>query len=203
MKILEFEKRTLCLSEGFREYLIIISPHTNIKNDVLNFKKEFVSHFGRAKYVYSIAHISLSNFLIESTPELTIWNELRHAFRDKKRFEVQTLGFQKFPSSNTLFIEIVSDEIIKLQHQMVAVLRKRAKIGNQGTQKIETPHITIASKIPTYQFDRSWNYFGQKPYSKTFMVDKITVLRKNHSMGESAYKLAFEIDLVNGSSTFA
>ena len=195
MQNLELEKRTCCLTQGLREYLIIISPPAHIKNDLFDFKKDFMYRFGTARYIHSIAHISLSNFMIESIPELTILNELRYALGGKKRFEVHANGFQKFIGSNTLCIGVMGAEIIKLQNLMVAVLRKRAKIGNRGTQKIGVPHMTIASKIPDLEFDRSWAYFREKSYSKVFTVNKITVLRKNHSLGEKVYKMAFEIEL--------
>ncbi len=78
---------------------------------------------------------------------------------------------------------------------MFAILRKKAKIGNRGTQKLDNPHITIAKKISDNQFNQSWNYFGRKSYSKKFVVEKITALRKNHSLNDGRYKVAFEIDL--------
>ncbi len=197
MEVLDLEKKLPNPSEGLREYLIIISPPASIKSDVRNFKNEFVDNFGTVKYIRSVAHISLSNFLIESTPEVTILNELRHLLKDKESFEVQILGFERFQSqsSNTLFLSLSGTEIVNLQHHIVAVLRKRVKIGNRGTQKLKNPHITIARKIPDYQFNQSWNYFARKSYTKKLVVNKITVLRKNHSLDDCRYKVAFEIDL--------
>lgn len=194
-RFIKFEKKLPNPSEGLREYLIIISPPAIIKSDVRKFKNEFVDHFGTAEYISSVAHISLSHFLIESTPEVTILHELRHLLKDKEVFEVQISGFKTFQNSKTLFLSISSSEILKLQHHMVAVLRKRAKISNSGTQKLKKPHITIASKIPDYQFNQSRNYFGRKSYTKKFVVEKITALRKNHSLNDFRYKVAFEIGL--------
>jgi 2'-5' RNA ligase len=195
MEVLHLKKKLPNPSEGLRAYLIIISPPANIKQDVFNFKTEFFLNFGTARYIRSTAHISLSNFLIESTPEVTILNELHYLLKNKERFEVHTLGFDWFLYSNTLFLSVSENEIVNLQHHMVAVLRRRVKIGCQGTRKLEGPHITIASKIPDYQFERSCKYFGEKNYSKAFMVDKVTVLRKNLSLNESHYNVAFETGL--------
>ena len=195
MEILELENTLLNPVGGLREYLVIISPPTFIKNDVVEFKNEFLEYFGNAKYIRSEPHISLCNFLIESTPEETIFNELWYFLKDKKSFDLQTLGFERFQNSNTLLLGVSATEVVNLQNNMVEVLRKRAKIGKRFTRNLDKPHITIASKIPDYQFNQSWNYFKNISYTKNFMVDRITVLRKNRSLNELKYKIAFEIDL--------
>ncbi|WP_419211623.1 2'-5' RNA ligase family protein [Maribacter sp. X9] len=153
MEILELEGKPMNPLNGLREYLVIISPPTFIKNDVWEFKNEFFEHFGNAKYVRSQPHISLSNFLIESTPETTIFKELYHFLKDGKSFEIKISGFESFENSKTLFLEVAETKIVDLQKKLVEVLRKRAKIANRFTRKLEKPHITIASNIPDYQFD--------------------------------------------------
>lgn len=152
MEVLELGKKLRNPSEGLREYLIVISPPERVTSDVRSFKKKFFDNFGTATYINSKAHVSLSNFLIESTPEATILNELQHVLKDKVSFEVQILGFERFQDSKTLFLSVSDTDIVSLQHHMVAVLRKRAKIGKRGTQKLKKPHITIASKISDYHF---------------------------------------------------
>ncbi len=195
MEILQLEDKPADPLAGLREYLVLISPSAFIINDVVEFKNEFLEYFGNAKYLKSQPHISLCNFLIESTPEATIFNELRLFLMDKKSFEVKTLGFERFENSNTLFLDVTDTEIVTLQNYMVEVLRKKAKIGKNFTGILDKPHITIASKIPDYQFNQSWNYFKRILYANNFVVDRITVLRKNHSLRERKYKIAFEIDL--------
>ena len=180
-----------------REYLIVISPPPKIKKGVQKFKNEYLNYFGTAEYIHSIAHISLSHFLTESTPERTIVSELELLLGNWKSFNIDISGFGYFQGaeSSTLFLRSESQEIVRLQWYMVAILRKRAKIANRFAKKLREPHITIAAKIPNTRFDKVWQHFGKRSYITQFSLNKITILRRTFSIPDENYKIAGEIYL--------
>lgn len=181
------------MNVGIREYLLVINFPDTINRDIMKFKKEYNNRFGSAHYLYSKPHISLCHFFIESLPEAKFQNELLEFFCNWKKFEVVISGFDKFDGSRTLFLNPSDNEIIKTHNYLRTILRKRLQIAKKFTQRMGKPHITIASNIPRNRFDESWNYFKGVLYNKRFCADRITVLRKNLSLKESEYKIAFEV----------
>ncbi|WP_299123030.1 2'-5' RNA ligase family protein [uncultured Winogradskyella sp.] len=178
---------------GFREYLITLNIPEFIKEDVKKCKKEFHHQFGEAKYLKSEAHISLSHFLIESVPEITIHKELKNYFSNWKKFNVSISGFGEFSESRTIFLNPSDYEIIKLQNHLRTVLRQRIKIAKKFTQAISKPHITIASDISKKVYGKCRDYYNKMIYENNFCVDGITILSRNHSLNETHYAVAFRI----------
>ena len=188
------------MSYRARIYLIVIGLPKEIKNDVANFKKEFLQNFGRAEALSSPAHITLSSFPMTDIPETTLEKELRNFIKDWKSFEVQISGFDRFSNSKVLFLRPTKEKIGKFQRYMITVLRQLVKISKKHAQPIDYPHITIAKNMTEIQLNKSWEYFKDRPYRKLFKVDKITVLRKPYTIKKIPYELAFEINLNNQES---
>lgn len=178
------------------EYLVVVSPSEAISNNVSFFKRLYHERFGQAQYIQSKAHVSLCHFNLLESRESVLKREFDLYLKQIKGFDMGVWGFHGFQKNGLVYLKTEKEKIISVQRLLTIVLRQRFHIPKKFAQVLREPHITIARSDSASQYSCSWNYFKDITYEHQFMVDKITVLRRNVARNQkSQYEHAFEVPL--------
>jgi len=167
-------QKELFPSEVYVKYELsfMISPPAHISNYVRKQKKLTRAMVGNFRSVYFPAHISLGKLLTRDDQISKRIDFARRALKGQGAFPIYFNGFDSFPESNTLFVNIANPEPIVQVFQSLFF----------GTPPV--PHMTIAESLSDEQFYRAWKHFHNKLYSDYFICDHILVLgRPLDSMG--------------------
>lgn len=175
------------------EYLLIISPPSNVSTKIIDLKYEF-KKYGCEDAIHSKPHVTLLNFIQSGCSGDRIANHLDRLLSSFAPVVVNMSGFGQFPA-HTVFVNIsTTDRLVR----MVKDIRKRFGDLLKGYDKLPplytlTPHITIAKKMSKVQHDRAWSDWQGQNISGTFIADEITLLRREVSITQQRSCESFKI----------
>ena len=171
----------------YQDYLIVLSPSESVTNKVKNLKEFSHDKIGGFDSRYSKAHIT-----IQSWPrKRPVWIEplIPKLERDLQGLPPVILdinGFGVFDQqeTKTIYARLTSTPQTKVWFKF---LRKFF-----STPPFE-PHITIARSVPIDDFKKLWSHFKNHQWEEQFVVDKLTILRRETIGHDKSYKLFKEI----------
>ncbi|HEY9362329.1 MAG TPA: 2'-5' RNA ligase family protein, partial [Chitinophagaceae bacterium] len=94
---------------GYRvyEYLLVLNPHEELRNKIMQVKKEFCEGYKAPTAKGGKPHITLANFVQYEMMEEKIINRLKAIAMGFPPFKVELKDFGSFPS-HTIYINITS-----------------------------------------------------------------------------------------------
>ena len=175
---------------GYRvyEYLLVLEPHEELRNRILQVKKEFYDSYKAPTAIGGKPHLTLVNFMQYAMMEERILNRLRVVAMGATPFKVDLKDFGSFPS-HTIFINVAT----KLPVQgLVKDIRKEAqrlmKLNDENKPHfIMEPHLTIARKLQPWQYEKGWLEYSHKNFTGKFIADSMLLLRR--PVGEMKYQV--------------
>ncbi len=162
-------------------YFFAILPPKNISDEIrdvqLYVEKKYHTHEALRRPV----HITLVP-PFETSPQ----NEKRlidftHRFATTvKPFEIKIDSYGEF-HRNVLHLRVErSNELVTLQRAITKDLSRVITRGS-GSRSAFTPHITVGYKdITRPMFDEAWREFGEQIFRRSFLLEKITLMRWHH-----------------------
>src|SRR5882724_5908886 len=99
---------------GYRinEYLLVLSPHEELKNKIMQVKKEFYDKYNAETAKWGKPHLTLVNFVQIEMLEERIVNRLKTIAMGFHPIKVELKDFGSFPS-HTIYINVVTKEPVK------------------------------------------------------------------------------------------
>ena len=183
---------------GYRvyEYLLVLNPHEELRNKIMQVKKDFYEKYEAATAIGSKPQISLVKFVQYEMMEERIINRLRIVGMGVTPLKVELRDFGSFPS-HTIFINVVSkipvQSLIKTIRQETQRLMK-LNDDNKPHFMME-PHVAIARKLQPWQYEKSWQEYSNKNFTGRFIADSMTLLKR--PLGELKYNVANRFDFQN------
>jgi 2'-5' RNA ligase len=176
---------------GYQDYLIVLSPSESIIDNVKRLKDFSYQQIGEYDSHYSKAHITVQPW----PRKRPVWIE---PLIPKLERDLQTLppvildinGFNFFdhPDHPSIYAKLNSTALTKIWFKY---LRKFFH-----TSDFE-PHITIARSIPNESFTKLWPHFKDQEWNEQFIVDKLTILRRETIGHDKSYRVFKEIPFNN------
>ncbi|MDB4901866.1 MAG: hypothetical protein JWQ63_1147 [Mucilaginibacter sp.] len=171
----------------YQDYLIVLSPSESIIENVKRLKDFSYKHIGEYDSHYSKAHIT-----IQSWPrKKPVWIEplIPKLERDLQTLppvilDINDFGFFDHADHPSIYAKLNSTPLTKVWFKY---LRKFFH-----TSDFE-PHITIARSIPNESFVKLWPHFKNQEWNEQFIVDKLTILRRETIGHDKSYKVFKEI----------
>jgi len=162
----------------YNEYLLVLSPHEDLRDKILQVQKEFSEKYKSPTAVYSNPHITLVNFIQFEIREQRLMNHLNSIARSYHPFKVDLKDYGSSPS-HTIFINVESKQqlqnIIKelKSAQQLMTLNKENK-----PHLMDNPHLTVARQLLAWQYEKGWLDFSNRHFTGRFVADGMLLLKR-------------------------
>ena len=178
------------------EYLLVLNPHEELRNKIIQVKKQFFDTYKADAAVYAKPHITLVNFVQYQMMEERLINRLNVVAMGHHPFKVELKDYGSFPS-HTIYINITSKmpvqglvKQIRTQTQQLMKLNKENK-----AHFIMEPYLTIGRKLNPWQYEKGWLEYSNKNFTGRFIADSMLLLKR--PLGEIKYEIAQQFKFQN------
>jgi 2'-5' RNA ligase len=172
---------------GYRvyEYLLVLIPNEELRNKVLQVKKEFSEAYKIAGGIGK-PHLALVSFTQYGMMEERIINRLRMIAMAYHPFKIEMKDFGSFPS-HTIYINVTSKMPVQnLVKEVRAETQRLMKLNEDNKPHfMMEPHLTIARKLQPWQYEKGWLEYSHKHFNARFVADAMVLLRR--PAGEMKY----------------
>jgi 2'-5' RNA ligase len=177
------------------EYLLVLSPHEELYNQIQSLKKEFVSKYKAPLANYTKPHITLVNFLAYQMTQERIVNRLGIIATGITPFKIELNGFGSFPT-HTIYINVTTklpvQEVVRelKSAQQLMTLNKEHK-----PHFIEESYLTICRKLKPWQYEQGWMEYSHTHFTGRFIADSMALLKR--PAGQQGYKTIMKFEFQN------
>ncbi len=189
---------TGALLPGYKvyEYLLVLSPHEELRNKIMDVKTDFYNKYKAENARWGKPHITLVNFLQYEMMEQRILNRLKIIAMSSHPIKIELKDFGSFPS-HTIYINITSKlSIQNLVKQIRTQTQRLMKLNDDNKPHfIMEPHLTIARKLQSWQYEQGWLEYSHKHFTGRFIADAMLLLRR--PAGELKYQIAQRFEFQN------
>ncbi|CAN5271670.1 hypothetical protein BH09BAC2_BH09BAC2_01750 [soil metagenome] len=162
------------------EYLIIIDPHEELRNRILQVKKQFADDY-RQKYFSSKPHLTLVKFVAPAINEEKICHALHVVAMGLPPVKIDLKNYKSIPS-HTIYINTESKLTIKsIVRELSAVKKLMRSPDDQKPHFKEDPFIAVAQRIESEVYDKAWLEYSNKHFTGHFIADKLLLLKRKES----------------------
>ncbi|MDB5207734.1 MAG: 2-5 ligase family protein [Flavisolibacter sp.] len=182
---------------GYRvyEYLLVISPHEELRNQIQTIKKEFADRYKAPLTHYTKPHITLVNFLSYEMTQERILNRIGTIAMGITPFKIELNGFGSLPS-HTIYVNVTTKLPIK---EVVRELKAAQQLMTLNKEHkphfIEESHLTICRKLKPWQYEKGWLEYSHRHFSGRFIADSMTLLKR--PAGEKGYQSIMRFEFQN------
>jgi 2'-5' RNA ligase len=177
------------------EYLLVLNPHEELRNQIMQVKKEFNEAYKAPTAVWGKPHITLVNFLQYAMLEDRIVNRLKMVGTSCPPFKVELKDFNSFPS-HTIFINVTTKEPVRNLVKQMKPFQQLMKLNKDNKPHfIDEPHLTVARKLVPWQYEKGWLEYSHKYFTGRFIADSMILLRRR--VGDRAYQLVQRFEFMN------
>ena len=166
---------------GYRvnEYLLVLNPHEELRNRVMQVKKDFYEKYEAGTAIGGRPHIPLVSFTQYALMEERIVSRLRLIAMGHTPFKVELRDFGSFPS-HTIYINVVSKLPVQgLAKEIRTQAQRLMKLNDENKPHfVLEPHLTIARKLKPFQYEKGWLEFSNLHFTGRFIADAMLLLRR-------------------------
>ncbi len=163
-------------------YFIAIVPPEEIEKEIEDLKKYFATHFNSKAALRSPGHLTLyMPFRWKEAKEKLLIEKLNLFAKGKETFNVILKYFGAFPP-RVLFINVEANETLhNFQKQLLQSIKVDLKLFNGNyKEKPFHPHVTVAFRdLKKRLFYPAYEEFKNKEFTRSFLVDHISLLKHN------------------------
>jgi 2'-5' RNA ligase len=178
------------------EYLLILNPHEELRNKIVEVKKEFYDKYQAETARWGKPHVTLVNYLQYEMMEERIVNRLHQVAMGFHPIKVEMKDYGSFPS-HTIYINITSKVPIQsLVKQVRTEAQRLMKLNDDHKPHfILEPHLTIARKLLPWQYEKGWQEYSHKHFTGRFIADAMLLLKR--PAGELKYQVVQRFEFQN------
>ncbi|MGC4100442.1 2'-5' RNA ligase family protein [Ferruginibacter sp.] len=183
---------------GYRiyEYLLVLSPHEELKNKILAVKNEFYQKYQAETAKWGKPHVTLVNYVQYELMEERIINHLKTIAMGYHPLKVELKDYGSFPS-HTIYINITSKVPIQsLVKQIRTETQRLMKLNDDHKPHfILEPHLTIARRLQPWQYEKGWLEYSHRHFTGRFIADGMLLLKR--PIGELKYEILRRFEFQN------
>lgn len=162
---------------GVQEYLLVLSPHEDLRNRIIKVKEEFSNKY-KAALARNTPHITLVNFVTWGMIEEKMVQRLQTIAMGFAPFKVELKDYGSFPS-HTIFINVVSKLPIQKLVKELRDAQRLMKLNNEHRPHFITePHLTICRKLKPWQYEQGWLEYSHRHFAGRFIADGMLLLKR-------------------------
>lgn len=183
---------------GYRtyEYLLALTPHEELKNRIMQVKKEFNETYQTVTGIGGKPQLALATFSQYAMMEERIVNRLKAVAMGYPPFKVELKDFGSFPS-HTIYINVTSKVPVQGLVKLIRTETQRLMKLNDDNKPhfIMEPHLTIARRLQPWQYEKGWLEYSHKHFTARFIADSMVLLKR--PAGETKYQLVQRFSFQN------
>ncbi len=166
---------------GYRiyEYLLVLNPHEELRNRIMQVKKEFYEVYKASTAIGGKPHVALVNFLQYEMMEERLVNRLKTIAMGYYPIKVELKNYGSFPT-HTIYINVVSKMPIQsLVKEIRSQTQKLMKLNDDNKPHfIMEPYIAIARKLLPWQYEKGWLEYSNKHFTGRFIANGMLLLKR-------------------------
>lgn len=177
-------------------YFIALIPHEKLRDEIRAIKERMRDRYGAGHALRSPAHITLQKpFKRDRDAGRAISEALRHFAQNEQPFTVELDGYGAFPP-RVIYIKLKENRHIATLHERLkALLLSSFDFTPDEIMKGVEPHITVATRDLTREaFSEAWPEISGEPFTGSFLVRSIFLLRHNGRYWDILEELPFRGD---------
>jgi len=190
-------KEIVQLMPGYRmnDYLLVLTPHEELRNRITQIKKDFYEAFKSSKALWGKPHVALLKFSQFEMLEERIVNRLKTVAMGYHPIKVELKDFGSFPS-HTIYINVPTKEPIR---QLLKQIKEDQRLfrpdNDHKPHFIDDPYFTIASKLLPWQYEKGWLEYSNRHFTSRFIADSMLLLKRRQ--GDKAWQIVQRFEFMN------
>lgn len=178
------------------EYLLVLNPHEELRNKIMEEKKQFFEIYRPDTVLHCKPHLMLVKFVQYAMLEERLLNRLKTIAMGYHPIKVELKDYGSFPS-HTIYINVISKlPIQNLVKQIRTEAQQLMKLNNDNKPHfIMEPHLTITNKLQPRQYAKSWLQYSNKSFTGRFIADGMLLLKR--PAGELKYQIVQRFEFQN------
>ena len=188
---------------NYNEYLLVLKPHEDLYNKIMQIKKEFSGNFKAPVALYSYPHITLVNLVQFEMREEPLLNCLKGIAEGYSPFKVDLKDYGSFPS-HTIFINVESKQQIQNLVKELKPVQQFMTLNKENKPHfMNDPHLTIARKLLPWQYEKGWLDYSHRHFTGRFIADGMLLLKRplqfqlDGSLLTGKYKVVRRFEFMN------
>lgn len=168
------------MAKSIAKYFIALVPEGTIQEEATQLKEALKENFNIKYALKSPAHITLKMpFNWNELKEDKLAFLLKDFFENKKPFDLQLKGFDRF-GKRVIFIAVKpSEKLTTLQQELGAFSKLVLKLPLELSDTSFHPHMTIAFKdLKTPKFEDYWNFIRKQSFNYPYLVKEAALLKR-------------------------
>jgi 2'-5' RNA ligase len=188
---------TGALVPGYRiyQYLLVLNPHEELRNKIMQVKKDFNETYKAATALYSKPHVTLVSFMQYELMENRFTQHLKTIAMGYHPIKIELKDYGSFPA-HTIYINVTSKVPVQNLIKTIRSETQRLMKLNEDNKPhfIMEPHLTIARKLLPWQYEKGWLEYSHKHFTGRFIADAMLLLKRpvNEFKYEIVQRFAFE-----------
>lgn len=178
------------------EYLLVLNPHEELRNKIMNIKTAFYESYKASAALFSKPQIMLASFTQYEMVEKRIIEKLHVVAMGSKPVKIELKDYGSFPA-HTIYINVTSKIPIQTLVKKIRTETQRLmKVDNDNKPHfILEPYITIARKLQPWQYEKGWLEYSHRHFTGRFIADAMLLLKR--PVGEMKYEIAARFEFEN------
>lgn len=178
------------------EYSLVLIPHEELRNKIIHMREEFAKKYENNAALYSKPFVSLVAFKQYEMMEERIINHLNIIAMGFQPVKIELRDYGSFPS-HSIYINITSKvPVQRLVKQIRTETQRLMKLDDDNKPHfILEPHLTIARKLKTWQYEQGWLEYSHKHFTGRFIADGMLLLKR--PVGEWKYQIVKRFEFQN------
>jgi 2'-5' RNA ligase len=175
------------------EYLLVLNPHEELRNRIMDIKKEFYDKYRADTARWGKPHITLANYLQYEMMEERTLNRLQQVAMGFHPIKIELKDYGSFPS-HTIYINITSKVPVQsLVKQIRTDTQRLMKLNDDNKPHfILEPHVTIARRLEPWQYEKGWLEYSHRHFTGRFIADAMLLLKR--PVGEpDSYRVKYQV----------
>ena len=179
----------------YNEYLLVLNPNEDLRDKIMQVKKEFYEKYKATTALYSKPHITLANFIQFDMMEERFVNRLKIIAAGYRAFTVELKDYGSFPS-HTIFINVESKQQVQnLSRELRPAQQLMTLNKDNKPHFINDPHLTIARKLLPWQYEKGWLDYSHRFFTGRFIADGMLLLKR--PLEGKAYQTVQRFEFLN------
>lgn len=177
------------------EYQLILDPHEELKQRILQVKKDFFEHFDAPAAWWGKPMVTLARFSQLEMMEERILHRLRAVAMGHHPMKVELKDFGSFPA-HSIFIQVATREPIRRLVRAVKENQRLLKLDQEHKPHfIDEPHIGICTRLLPWQYEKAWLDYSTRHFSGRFIAASMLLLKRR--LGSKAYQVIERFEFMN------